>query len=577
MSPVRRLIAAAVAALALLAVVPASAGAHAALLKERPAASGILTSPPTAVRLLYSEPVEPKFAIISVTDKDGNRVTTARPERTPGNADQLEVPLKKLQRGWYLVYWRVISVDGHPVRGAFTFAVGPNAGPAPEFQIPSLSETAATPASLVLRWITLLSLMATIGLAMFRLLVARPLVRRVDGSSLRAITVALFVALGIAVVSTLLYVLEATSRFTQVGFFDLGTTLPLVRDSAFGRGFSDLALILVLLGVALAAAIRIDRPEREQRSIAELGAILGAVCAGGAALLVPGLAGHASQYSPRGAGMLLDWAHLLAGSTWVGGLIGLLVLAWKAGAQRVACMVAVVPRFSRTALISVLLLIASGTTAALLRLPTLSSLWDTGYGQALIAKIAILLVAMGLAAVNLLRTTPRLQACDRRPELGAPTTSLLRRLVGGETFLVVGAVFAAGVMSSVAPPPKELGEIGTVSARVGPGPISKTVKEAGYELELGVTPNRATRPNAFSVKVTKDGKPVTGAEVVAKFTMLDMEMGQQAYKLKELSPATYGHKNLAALVMVGHWGLDFTVTPKGEKSFQVLLLDKALG
>ena len=31
-----------------------------------------------------------------------------------------------LPEGWYLVYWRAISVDGHPVQGAFTFAVGPN-------------------------------------------------------------------------------------------------------------------------------------------------------------------------------------------------------------------------------------------------------------------------------------------------------------------------------------------------------------------------------------------------------------------------------------------------------------------
>ena len=32
-----------------------------------------------------------------------------------------------------------------------------------------------------------------------------------------------------------------------------------------------------------------------------------------------------------------------------------------------------------------------------------------------------------------------------------------------------------------------------------------------------------------------------------------------------------------ALVMVGHWGLDFTITPKGEKAFKILLLDKANG
>jgi copper transport protein len=274
---------------------------------------------------------------------------------------------------------------------------------------------------------------------------------------------------------------------------------------------------------------------------------------------------------------VLDWTHLLAGSVWLGGLIGLLVLAWRARAQRVACMVAVVPRFSRTALASTLLLIASGTAAAILRLPTLSSLWDTGYGQALIAKIIIVVVVLGVAAVNLLRTTPRLQACDRRPELGEPTVSLLRRLVSTETVLVAGAVFAASIMSSLAPPSQALAEIGTAMAKVGPGPVKTTVEEAGYKIEFGVTPNRATRPNAFSVKVTKDGQPVRDADVVANFTMLDMEMGQQKYKFNELAPSVYGRKDLPALVMVGHWGLDFTITPKGEKSFKILLLDKANG
>ena len=44
------------------------------------------------------------------------------------------MPLRPhLPEGWYLVYWRAISVDGHPVQGAFTFAVGPNPGPPPQF------------------------------------------------------------------------------------------------------------------------------------------------------------------------------------------------------------------------------------------------------------------------------------------------------------------------------------------------------------------------------------------------------------------------------------------------------------
>lgn len=573
----RRVFVVALAALALPALAPASAGAHAALLKARPSPSGILNRAPAQVRLIYSEAVEPRFAVVSVTDKDGNRVTAGRPARSPDDPNELDVPLRKLAKGWYLVYWRVISVDGHPVRGAFTFAVGPNAGPPPQFAVPSLTETAATTGLLTTRWIVLLSLMCAVGLLIFRLGIARPLLRRVPGSSLRAVSVALAVSVATAIVSTLVYVNMATADFAQVSFFDLGTTVSLIRDSAFGRGYLDLALALAFLAIAATIAVRIDRPERERRSVAELMAGGGALAAGVAALFVPGLAGHAGQYSPRGVSLLLDATHMLAGAIWIGGLVGLTLVAFKAGARRVASMVVAVPRFSRAAMFSVLGLITTGTIATIIRLPTLSSLWETGYGQALIVKVGLLLLALMLAAVNLLRTTPRLQAVDRRPELGEPTTGLLRRLVGGELFLVVGAIFAAGVMSSLAPPPQSLAEIGTATATVGPGPVDEKVKQAGYELEFGVSPNRAPMPNAFSVRVTKDGKPVRGAEVVAKFTMLDMEMGQQSYKLNELEPSVYSKRNLPALVMVGHWGLDFTITPPGEKSFQVLLLDKAQG
>ena len=192
-------------------------------------------------------------------------------------------------------------------------------------------------------------------------------------------------------------------------------------------------------------------------------------------------------------------------------------------------MVVVVPRFSRVALGSVLVLIASGTVVSFIRLPTLSSLWNTGYGQALLVKIGILFVALVLAAVNLLRTTPRLEASRGRPGLGESTVSTLRRLVGGEVGLVVGAIFVAGLLSSLAPPPKALGRIGQAEATVGPGPVTRTLTHGAYRIGVQIAPNRAAVPNAFSVKVERNGQPVTGADVIAKFTMLDMDMTPQAY------------------------------------------------
>ena len=573
-----RVVLAAVAILALSALVPASAGAHAALLKTAPLPSGIVNGSPAQVSLTYSEAVEPRFAIISVTDKNGHRVTTGPPARSAANPDVLQVPLRKLASGWYLVYWRVISVDGHPVRGAFTFAVGPSPGPAPQFAVPSLSETAATPALLIARWVVLLSLLASVGLLVFRLAIARPLLRRVPGSSLRAASIALAVALPVAIVSTLVYLDLSTAEFAQVSAFDLGNVVPLIRVTAFGRGYLDLAIILVLLAVASAVAVRLDDPRRELRSVAQILAMVGALGAAAAALLVPGLAGHAAQYKPRGLSLGLDWLHLVAGGLWIGGLVGLTVVAAATPrSRRVAAMAVVVPRFSRVALFSVLGLVSSGTLAAFIRIPTLRSLVNTGYGQALLVKIGVLVLALMIASVNLLRTTPRLQASERKPELGEPTTTLLRRLVGGEVFLVVGAVFVAGILSSLAPPPLSLASVGSAAANVGPGPVVKTIKHGAYTLQFGVSPNRAATFNAFTVRVLKDGKPVRGATVTTKFTQLDMDMGQLIYKLAERQPAVYSRPNLPALVMVGDWGLDYTVSPPGDKPFSVLLIDKASG
>jgi copper transport protein len=167
----------AAAALAL----PAAAWAHAALLKTVPVASRTINQAPPEVRLTYSEPVEPRFAIVSVTDAEGQQVTSGKPEAAPGAPQTLVTPLRRVPEGWYLVFWRVISADGHPVRGAFTFAVGPNPGPPPQFRVPSLSETATTTRLLISRWVVFLSVLAALGLFVLRAIVARPVVQRVRG------------------------------------------------------------------------------------------------------------------------------------------------------------------------------------------------------------------------------------------------------------------------------------------------------------------------------------------------------------------------------------------------------------
>ncbi|HEY7003083.1 MAG TPA: copper resistance protein CopC [Gaiellaceae bacterium] len=576
MIPRRRTVAALLALLVALAL-PSSAWAHAALVRTEPSASGVVNRPPASITLTYSEPVEPRFAIVSVTDADGAQKSAAAPVRSPTDSNALVVRLKPLVKGWYLVYWRVVSVDGHPVRGAYTFAVGPNPGPAPQFVIPSISETATTPRLLAARWVVFLSVMAAIGLFVLRTIVARPVVRRVAGTDLRAVTIALAAAVVVALVATPVYVVIATAEFALRPVTDLGALLPLVRDSAFGRGYLDLELCLALFAFAAGVSIWLDRPEREQRSVAEVLALVGTLAAAGAVLVIPGLAGHAAQTTPRGASVLFDWLHLAAGSIWIGGLAGLLVL-WRSlpAERRVAGLVVCVPRFSNVAFVSVLVLVASGIGSSVVHLPTLATLWETSYGKTLLIKIAILALALTLAAGNLLRSKPRLQASSRRPELGLPAAALLRRLISGEIVLVAGAVFAAAVLSSLAPPSKALANIGKAAARVGPGPVESVVNQNGYRLQFNVAPNRAAVPNRFSVAITRGGKPVEGADVTTSFTMLDMEMGQQAYHLAETRPGVYEHA-APALVMVGHWGLSYEIEPPSGQPFTVVIVDRANG
>ena len=325
----------AVAAAALL--LPAAAWAHAALLKTFPAASAEVDTPPAEVRLVYDEAVEPRFAIISVTDAAAHQEVDGAVHRSAANVDEIDVPLKRVREGWYLVFWRVISVDGHPVRGAFTFKVGPNPGPPPQFVVPSLSETATTPGLLTFRWLTFLSFMTALGLFVLRTVIARPLVARVSGTRLRAVSVAFWIALAVALVATPVYVLVATAQFALRSVWSVGALVPLMRVSSFGRGYLDLELLLALFGAAAAVALWLDRPERTSRSVAGLLSLWGALLAGGAALLAPGASGHAAQTAPRALALAFDWLHLAAGSVWLGGLVGLLVL-WRSlpAAERVA-------------------------------------------------------------------------------------------------------------------------------------------------------------------------------------------------------------------------------------------------
>jgi copper transport protein len=575
---VRNPLVVAIAALGVWLGLPGAASAHAYLVKTVPAASVILEAPPQNIQLTYDEAVEPRLAIISVTDAGGHQETTGPVHRSPADPDTLVVPLRShLPEGWYLIFWRAISVDGHPVEGAFTYAVGPSPGPAPQFWVPNISATAVTPQLLIARWLMFVAVMAAVGLLVMRLLTARPVVREVEGVKLRMLSVAFAVAAIVGLIAIPVYLDFSTANDTLRSVFDLPALVPLFRVTAFGRAIVDLEVCFALFCVAGAAAVWVDRPDRARRSIAELIALCGALLAAAAVLIVPGAAGHAAQTSPRGLTLLFDWLHMVSGSVWLGGLVGLLVLWFSVSArERVAALSVCVPRFSKVAVASVVVLGASGVGEAINHMPAVNALWETSYGQAILVKAGLLGGALLIASGNLLRSRPRLIAARRRPEVGEPAARLLRGLVSGELVIVVGVVFAAAVLSSLPPPPPAFALENSAIAKVGPGRVADTVRHAGYVLQVLVSPNKAAAPDSFALRITKGGQPVRGANVTLLFNHLEMEMPTQEYQLTETQPGIYS-RAAPALVMVGRWGLTFQVTPKDGLPFTALIVDQANG
>ncbi len=131
---IRRLVARALAALVAALVGCAGraggapASAHASLLGSEPTPGGVYSSSPSAVTLRFSEPVEVALGGVRVfAASTETRVETGAPDHPDGNGSYVTVDLPKLDDGTFVVTWRVISADSHPIEGAFTFQVGPTA------------------------------------------------------------------------------------------------------------------------------------------------------------------------------------------------------------------------------------------------------------------------------------------------------------------------------------------------------------------------------------------------------------------------------------------------------------------
>ncbi len=362
--------------------VASPAWAHAVLLQTSPAGGYSVAGPVSQLRLRFSEPVSASPDAVSVTGPTPGLRSVAV---ATGGGRTLLVVTGLLHDGPYLVRWQVTADDGDVVDGSYTFGVG--SGVAPD-ALSGAGRAGSPPGSLVptavLRWALFAALAAALGGLVGQALTGR-LRRLAAGVGARPLPPDAGLPLraaclvgGVAALALTVHALDGSSW--AAGGADL-----LSWSALTGPGARLPALEMALFG---ASAVALALPGKARRVAA---APLLAVA------LVEGLRGHLHQQDGTG-GALLIAVHVALAAAWTGALVVVLrtAVAWRrAGRGNAAWQL--VGLYSRSALVAYLLVVGTGTLAAVLILPTPGSLVTTGYGQILGAKLLVVAVVTGLA------------------------------------------------------------------------------------------------------------------------------------------------------------------------------------
>jgi methionine-rich copper-binding protein CopC len=104
------------------ATATASAYAHGTVESATPKNGATLSTPPSEIRLKFSELLEPTFTSLKLFAATGQEVATTNKARVEdGRTVVLALPV--LPRGGYIARWISVGHDGHRVHGELTFTV----------------------------------------------------------------------------------------------------------------------------------------------------------------------------------------------------------------------------------------------------------------------------------------------------------------------------------------------------------------------------------------------------------------------------------------------------------------------
>ncbi|MBF5029411.1 copper resistance protein CopC/CopD [Micromonospora sp. ANENR4] len=460
-----------------LLLAPASpAAAHAVLVSSSPAASAVVPEAPAQVVITFSEGVRKVPGKVRVIAPDGSRADRGEPTF---QGAEVTIPVDpSAGRGTYLVSYRVISADSHPVSGAFTYSVGAPSEPPTDSGSDNRANPVTENAVKVAKYAGYAGLLLLVGPALvLAALWPRRLSRR--GPARLAWT-----GLGLLAVATVAEVWLQVPYVNGGGLFDVtGSGLSDVLGSAYGTTH------LVRLGL-LAAAAFLLRP-LFAGPIGRTDGIILAVL-GGAALFTWPLSGHAAASPAPAVSVVVDAVHLGGMAVWLGGLVMLAVFLLRRADERE--LDAILPIWSRWAALAVAALLLAGTVQGLIEVAGLQPLFDTTYGRLLLAKIALFVLVIGVAAYS--RALVR-----RRVAAGRPGS--MRRAVVAE--LVITAVVLGVSATLVQTTPARTAAANVAGAEQGY--FSATLSSPIYSLEVQVDPAETGNNSMHLYAYTKDSRP----------------------------------------------------------------------
>ena len=527
-----------VAALVCGAVVAVSAEvveAHAGLKSSEPAASSVLEQAPKEIALNFGEAVEVSFGSIRLFDSNSQLIVLPTPKygALDGAVDAktVRVEIPELEPGSYLVVWRVVSADSHPVQGAFAFQIGTRG-----LDLADLGEeilaSSNTPASVRLmmglaRWLSFLGVMVLVGAMLLAIRVVG--ISRID----KIIFVAWMVALVGSVFVLLLQAPYALGQAMSVS--EIFGSVDDVLQTRLGTWLAVRGTIL------LAFLILIWRRDLHQKSIYRMLASL----AGIGLFATFSISGHPGMREFSVLSIGTDIVHFLCVSAWMGGLVTLVLLGreWQGKSPRV------ISWFSFTATISMPIMVATGVAQAWRMMEGFQNIFSTTYG--IVLSVKVLLVVVAIAAGTRARQLFKSKKVEQQDlkEIKFSKTIVVESMIG----IVVLAVTA--VLVSV--PPLSVS---------GAAAFETSVVQANVIADIRVTPARVGEVEVHVVLSPPGGALQSIEEATARISLVAEEIPAIPIDVQLVGT---NHFQAALLVpRAGDWLLEIFVNSEPGKSLR---------